>query len=86
MVEQTSRRRRHRRRPDAGAPAAEQTPRWQWRTFPVAFAFALGVFMMSWLAFVPGLNIVLFFASMVAVAIGLAHIFARQVMARRRGG
>jgi hypothetical protein len=41
---------------------------------------------MSWLAFVPGLNIILFFASLIAVALGLAHIFVREVIARRRSG
>ena len=91
-VEQPTRRRKHRRRSDGTGGAQEgaadrstaEEQHWKWRTFPVAFAFAVGVFMMSWLAFVPGLNILLFAVSMVAVALGLAHIFVRQVVARRR--
>jgi hypothetical protein len=86
--QQASRRRRHRRRPDSGATegsSSQEVQSWQWRTFPVAFAFAAGIFVMSWLAFVPGLNIMLFIVSLVAVALGLAHILARQVIGRRRG-
>ena len=68
----------------AGAKPGPAPPSWQWRTFPVFFAFALGIVIM-WLAFAaPGLSVVVFFVGLFGVAFGLAHIVTRAIVARRR--
>jgi hypothetical protein len=59
-------------------------PDWRWRTFPVFFAFVIGVFVMGLLAGVPVLAQVLFFASLAGLGFGMAHILTRQILARRR--
>ena len=89
--------RKRRRRKLAPAPAertapavrrdqapARAAPDWRWRTFPVFFAFVVGVFVMGLLAGVPVLAQVLFFASLAGLGFGVAHILTRQVLARRR--
>ena len=89
---QSPRRRRRRRKRGGGggaAPEAAQAnvspalPDWRWRTFPVFFAFVVGLLAM---ALVAG-SIIGFGLSWVAVlgvAFGLAHILTRQFIARRR--
>jgi cell division protein FtsW (lipid II flippase) len=91
-------RRRSRRRRGGGGGAPEETgeatktagrkapslPDWNWRTFPVFFAFALGVFLMGLLGALPDVGPALFFISLGGVAFGLAHILTRQVIARWR--
>lgn len=91
-VRRRRKRRRRRRRGGGGAATADQPaaapaalPDWQWRTFPVAFAFVLGALAMALLvalaprAFPVWLSIALF-----GVAFGLAHILGRRWLATRR--
>ena len=69
------------RRPEARQPLAQ----WQWRTFPVIFAFATGAVLMGFAAMAePTLFAVFFFAGLFAVAFGLAHIVTRVIVAGRR--
>ncbi len=95
MAEERVRRRRRRRRRRGGgggevSPAQEEAPTrppppdWQWRTFPVFFAFVLGLFVMGLAVADPILSVVLFFVSLAGVAFGLAHIVTRTIIARRR--
>lgn len=96
MAEERVRRRRRRRRRRGGAGGGEVSPTqaeaptrppppdWQWRTFPVFFAFVLGLFVMGLAVADPILSVVLFFASLAGVAYGLAHFVTRTIIARRR--
>ena len=70
----------------ARRPEARQTlAQWQWRTFPVTFAFATGAVLMGFAAMAePTLFAVFFFAGLFAVAFGLAHIVTRVIVAGRR--
>ena len=91
------RRRRRRRRPaseqgEPRAPTAAQAqqaqgrstlPDWQWRTFPVFFAFASGA-LFSFLLLVLRIPAVAVLALVLfGVAFGLAHIVTRRFVARR---
>lgn len=75
---------RKRRRPAATTQQAEDQPTlgWQWRTFPVFFAFVCGAFLMSWLAWTPA-GWLVSLAAMAGVAFGLAHITTRWLALRR---
>lgn len=64
-----------------GAPSAAN---WQWRTFPVFFAFVAGVVVMGVTVPDPIVSAVVFFAGLFGVAFGVAHIITRTVVARRR--
>lgn len=77
-------RKRRKRRPGATAqqPEGQPTLGWEWRTFPVFFAFVCGAFLMGWVAFTPAWWLVSL-ASMAGVAFGLAHIFTRWLAVRR---
>ena len=69
------------RRPEARQPLAQ----WNWRTFPVLFAFVAGAVLMGLAAMAePTFFAVLFFAGLFGVAFGLAHIVTRVIIARRR--
>ena len=68
------------RRPEARQPLAQ----WQWRTFPVLFAFAAGAVLMGVATVADPLFLVLFFAGLFGVAFGLAHIVTRVIVGRRR--
>ncbi|MCH8025289.1 MAG: hypothetical protein IH866_00715 [Chloroflexi bacterium] len=69
------------RRPEARQPLAQ----WNWRTFPVLFAFVAGVVLMGFAAMVgPTLFAVVFFAGLFGVAFCLAHIVTRVIIAGRR--
>ncbi len=70
----------HVRRPEARQPLAQ----WNWRTFPVLFAFVVGVVIMGLVTAEPTLFAVFFFAGLFGVAFGLAHIVTRVIVARRR--
>ena len=70
----------HVRRPEARQPLAQ----WNWRTFPVIFAFVVGVVIMGLATAEPTLFAVFFFAGLFGVAFGLAHIVTRVIIARRR--
>lgn len=78
---------RKRRRPTATGEAESQpTLGWQWRTFPVLFAFAAGLFTASFFAPFFPVNAVVFYLSLAGVAFGLAHILTRWLAVRRAGG
>jgi hypothetical protein len=68
----------------AQAKGAAPPPNWQWRTFPVLFAFVLGIVIMGLAVADPVMSAVLFFAALFGVAFGLAHIVTRAIVARRR--
>jgi len=69
------------RRVEARKPLAQ----WNWRTFPVLFAFVAGVVVMGLAGMAgPTLFAVVFFAGLFGVAFGLAHIVTRVIFARRR--
>ncbi len=70
----------HVRRSEARQPLAQ----WNWRTFPVIFAFVVGVVIMGLATAEPTLFAVFFFAGLFGVAFGLAHIVTRVIIARRR--
>jgi hypothetical protein len=72
--------------PEQEAPAPDQPapPDWQWRTFPVLFAFAVGAFSLALVALViRGSFLTLFYVALFGVAFGLAHIVTRTVVRRR---
>jgi uncharacterized membrane protein HdeD (DUF308 family) len=58
-------------------------PDWQWRTFPVFFAFMLGIVVMGLAAPTP-LGII-FFVGLFGLAYGAAHILTRLWVSRRKG-
>lgn len=58
-------------------------PEWNWRTFPVFFAFVTGIVIMGLVAPTPlGL---IFFGGLFGLAYGLAHILTRMWVSRRKG-
>jgi hypothetical protein len=59
-------------------------PDWNWRSFPVMFAFAAGILVMGLAVAVPGLSLAVFIAGIFGVAFGMAHIVTRAIVARRR--
>ncbi len=68
------------RRPEARHPLVQ----WNWRTFPVLFAFVTGVVLMGLATVAEPFFFVFFFAGLFGVAFGLAHIVTRVIIARRR--
>ena len=69
------------RRPEPRQPLAQ----WNWRTFPVLFAFVAGAVLMGFATMAgPTLFAVVFFAGLFGVAFALAHIVTRVIIARRR--
>jgi len=65
------------------APASTRSAlsQWEWRTFPVFFAFMLGIVVMGLVAPTPlGL---IFYVGLFGVAYGVAHILTRMWVARR---
>ena len=92
------RRRRKGRRKDEGlayqqqqapkTPAKTQPrlmPDWNWRTFPVFFAFAVGLVAMGLAVYSPILSLIVFIGGLFGVAYGVAHILTRMWLTRRRG-
>ncbi len=87
-------RRRHRRRRDrtavggvevtetASTRRSRAAPDWQWRTFPVLFAFALGIVLMG-LAAATELGLAVFIVGLLGAAFGVAHIIGQRMIARR---
>ncbi len=64
-------------------PAPRPLPEWNWRTFPVFFAFVVGIVIMGLVAPTPlGL---IFFGGLFGLAYGMAHILTRMWVTRRRG-
>ena len=67
-------------------PAPRSFPKWNWRTFPVFFAFILGVVIMGVVAgLYPDTLLVgiFFYGGLFGLSYGLAHILAR-LWAKRR--
>ncbi len=92
------RRRRRTRRGDEGAKTTYQPretpaprpkaptrelPEWNWRTFPVFFAFIVGVVLMGLAIAVPVLGLIFFIGGLVGLAFGVAHILTRLWVTRR---
>jgi hypothetical protein len=83
------RRRRGRRgggRGSAAAPASQPdraAPEWQWRTFPVFFAFSIGLVVMG-LFVNTQIALAVFIAGLFGLAFGIAHIATRAITTRRR--
>lgn len=69
------------KRRQAVSPGYWQMSLRQWRSFPVLFAFALGMIIMSLMPW--PVNIGLFYVSLIVLSYGLAHI-ATSLLARRR--
>ena len=65
-------------------PSPRSFPEWNWRTFPVFFAFILGVVIMGIAIASPALGLVFFFGGLFGLAYGVAHILARLWVGRRR--
>ena len=64
--------------PPAPAPAPEAP--WQWRTFPVGFAFALGALLMGMLTWIaPGAFYIFVISAFFLSVFGLAHYFGRAL-------
>ena len=91
VEEQVRRRRRRRRRGGAGAVGAPEAkssapaaPDWQWRTFPVFLALMVGLLVGAIATGIPGLSVAVLLIALTGVAFGVAHIFTRAVVARRR--
>ena len=59
-------------------------PEWNWKTFPVFFAFAVGVVIMGIVADAPPLGTWLFILGLLGVSFGVAHIATRAWIAKRR--
>ena len=66
-------------------PSPRSFPEWNWRTFPVFFAFIVGVVIMGIAIASPVLGLVFFFGGLFGLAYGAAHILARLWVGRRRG-
>lgn len=58
-------------------------PEWNWRTFPVFFAFVAGIVIMGLVA--NTLLGLIFFGALFGLAYGVAHILTRMWVTRRRG-
>ena len=93
QAEEGTRRRRRRRSRGAGEsapvagtkrPAQPALPDWKFVSFPVFFAFALGIVVMGVVVTDPLMGVVLFIGGLGAVAFGVAHIITRRWIANRR--
>lgn len=89
MTGEVSRRKRRRRGRRAGSgPAEVETiaaplravdEPWQWRTFPVFFAFALGALLMGMLIWIAPSAFYIFLVTAVFLSVfGVAHLFGRS--------
>lgn len=89
MIEEPERRRRRRRRRGGGvAPAATAPPpallrEGEWRTFPVVFAFVLGILLMGIFTFTP-LAFPVFVIGLFGLGLCLSHFALRALVGRRR--
>jgi len=66
------------------SPAQPAQDEWKWLTFPVFFAFGLGVVIMGLAYPEPLIGFFVFVAGIGVVAFGLAHLVARRWIASRR--
>lgn len=63
----------------------EEEP-WQWRTFPVFFAFAVGALVMGLLIWIaPGAFYIFFISALFLSVFGVAHYFGRSLREYRSG-
>lgn len=85
MGQQASRRGGRRRGQSAGSPSQPHASPsdWQWRTFPVAFAFTLGALCFGVLAGTTGAFEPLFFVALFGVSFGVAHMITRSLRGYR---
>jgi Flp pilus assembly protein TadB len=74
--------RKRRQRRTSTATTFRTTTGWQWRSFPVFFAFVCGAFVMGLLIATPAAPIA-FYLALFGVAFGAAHIFTRWLAERR---
>jgi hypothetical protein len=59
---------------------------WQWRTFPVGFAFALGALVMALLVWIaPGAFYIFLVSAVFLTVFGVAHYFGRSLREYRSG-
>ncbi len=78
------RKRRRRAATATTAPAFRTTAGWQWRSFPVFFAFVCGAFVMGLLNGATNpVGLVFFYITLFGVAFGAAHIVTRWFAERR---
>lgn len=96
MTEQPVQKRRGRRRRRGGGGggsvrdgaqghSAAAPPEWEWRTFPVLFAFSAGAFVMAFLTgLMPGLFLILFAIALFGVAFSFAHFLSRMFVSYRQ--
>lgn len=67
-------------------PPRQDATEWQWRTFPVGFAFALGALIMGLLVWVaPGSFYVFLIGAFFLTVFGIAHYFGRSFREYRAG-
>lgn len=89
MTGDAARHRRRRRGKRAGESRALETPTakparepeapWEWRTFPVGFAFALGALLMGMLVWTaPGAFYIFLVTAVFLSVFGVAHFFGRS--------
>ena len=91
MTNDAARRRRRRRGRRSGKRRPRETtvvqPRqapWQWGTFPVLFAFAIGALVMGVLVLIaPGAFTVFLVGAVFLCVFGVAHFFGRSLRAYR---
>lgn len=95
MTDDAPRRRRRRRGRRGGQGGGQPRPRetavvrrreepWQWRTFPVFFAFAVGALVMGLLIWIaPGAFYVFLISALFLSVFGVAHYFGRALRAYR---
>lgn len=96
QAEEGTRRRRRRRRgrgestgesgpaAETKRPAQPAMPDWKFISFPVFFAFVLGIVVMGVVVTDPLMGVVFFIGGLGAVAFGVAHIITRRWIANRR--
>jgi uncharacterized membrane-anchored protein len=79
------RRRRPEARPQARPEATGSAPSaWQWRTFPVFLAFAVGLLFGTQAAIFPPVYFVVSIVALFAVVFGLTHMATRWFVQRRQ--
>lgn len=67
-----------------GPPPRADQDQWQWLTFPVIFAFGLGIVLMGLFYQEPLIGFFVFIPGVTIVAFGVAHIAARRWAQNRR--
>jgi len=74
--------RKRRRRPET-SPSPPQSSDWRWWTFPVFFAFVVGLLLGILVAFSP-LAFIIFYVSLFAVVFGAVHLITRRIVRWRQ--